>query len=163
MLPCLVSTSITLCSIILCALFVNETLPSIVAKKRIQAQSELDPSTSQALIASSTHSSPTITDSSLSPSPSARPVTPSSQSQSEPQSQVTINENQTEPQVIKRLLSQSHIRAVLGSAFMISFLNIGFDALFALYSYTSIALGGIGRSVRIILFSLSFSIRKRSH
>jgi hypothetical protein len=49
--------------------------------------------------------------------------------------------------VFLHLFGQPHIRAVLGSGFMLSFMAVGFDVVFVLYSYTSVSLGGMGRSV----------------
>lgn len=49
------------------------------------------------------------------------------------------------------LLSKPHIRAVLASGFMLSLLNVGTQVVFVLYSYTRVDLGGMGRSVVILL------------
>ena len=49
------------------------------------------------------------------------------------------------------LLSKPHIRAVLATSFMISFLNVGTNVVFVLYSYTRVNLGGMGRSVIIFI------------
>lgn len=50
------------------------------------------------------------------------------------------------------LLAKPHVRAVLSSGFMFSFLGVGFEVVFVLYSYTRIDLGGMGRSVRLRTF-----------
>ena len=51
------------------------------------------------------------------------------------------------------LLLKPHIRAVLATSFAISFLNVGTNVVFVLYSYTRVGLGGMGRSV--IIFSIA--------
>lgn len=49
--------------------------------------------------------------------------------------------------VVLTLLSKPHVRAVLASGFLLSFLGVGVEVVFVLYSYTRINLGGMGRSV----------------
>lgn len=50
--------------------------------------------------------------------------------------------------MLMTLLSIPHVRAVLVSGFMVAMLGVGLEVVFILYSYTSIDLGGMGRSVR---------------
>lgn len=64
-----------------------------------------------------------------------------------PRTEFEAIEDQSRVGVFKHLLKKPHIRAVLGSAFMLSLLAVGFDVVFVLYSYTSIELGGMARSV----------------
>lgn len=45
------------------------------------------------------------------------------------------------------LLSDPSRRRIIASGFFLAFFAIGFDPLFALWNYTPIALGGLGREV----------------
>ncbi|KAG9049772.1 hypothetical protein FS837_009188 [Tulasnella sp. UAMH 9824] len=58
---------------------------------------------------------------------------------------------------IVELLSDPSRRRIIASGFFLGFLAIGFDPLFALWNYTPIALGGLGRETREIglLFSIA--------
>lgn len=50
--------------------------------------------------------------------------------------------------MLMTLLSKSHVRSLLASGFMSNLLGVGAEVVFVLYSYTSIELGGMARSVR---------------
>lgn len=45
------------------------------------------------------------------------------------------------------LLLKPHVLYLLASGFLFNFLGIGAEVVFVLYSYTSVELGGMGRSV----------------
>lgn len=46
-----------------------------------------------------------------------------------------------------QLLRIPEVRSIAASSFMLSFLGMGLEVVFILFSYTSIELGGLGRSV----------------
>ncbi|KAG8927413.1 hypothetical protein FRC00_002112 [Tulasnella sp. 408] len=58
---------------------------------------------------------------------------------------------------IVELLSDPSRRRITASGFFLGFLAIGFDPLFALWNYTPIALGGLGRETREIGLLLSIA------
>lgn len=137
----------------------HQTLPSkVTAKKAAAGRKKLQPSSSHSFYGASSSSTrspspagpstpdiasgastPTLTDT-TEPSqefqcPDARPVAPRS--------------------TVMTLLSKPHVRAVLSAGFMFSFLGVGTDVVFVLYSYTRVDLGGMGRSVRLASCRLS--------
>ncbi|KAF8299928.1 MFS general substrate transporter [Clavulina sp. PMI_390] len=61
------------------------------------------------------------------------------------------------PVTVFDLLARPHIRAVLASGAMFSFLGVGFDVIFTLYSYTLVRLGGMGRTPTQIGWALAAS------
>lgn len=170
LLPSIASSSFSVVAVIMCALFIEEvrftfsqhayrvllrvltvdssqTLPSKVAAKKAAAeQKQLDVSPSPILYGSTTPSTSASTrvPSPIASTPPSTPGTPVNLIDSgEP-----ILKADPPGSSIFTLLSKPHIRAVLMSGFMFSFLGVGFQVVFVLYSYTRVDLGGIGRSVR---------------
>ena len=54
------------------------------------------------------------------------------------------------------MLSYPTVRLILVSSFLLNFLSTAFDIVFVLFTYTSIELGGLGRSVSCCNTLVSF-------
>lgn len=126
------SSSITVLSIILALLFVDETLPRLVAEREKSTKPD-----SAKSISHPTYGAVSLPD-----------------------------EEQTfvEPEVTKErvwtaleILSLPAIQSVFLSGALLSFLTVGFEVIFVLFSYTSISLGGLDRSVRCDCFPIQAS------
>lgn len=119
LLPCVISSAFSVLAIIMCGLFVEETLPSKVAAKKAQrARESLSPEAADV--------SPLRTASQPDRSTPAPPSVPKA--------------------TVMSHLSHPHIQALLASTFLIYFLGVGFEVIFVLFSYTRIDLGGMQRS-----------------
>lgn len=62
-------------------------------------------------------------------------------------SQPESGEPQAKQHMLLQLLSKPHVLYLLASGFMFNLLGVGAEVVFVLYSYTSVELGGMGRSV----------------
>ncbi|KDQ14669.1 hypothetical protein BOTBODRAFT_55194 [Botryobasidium botryosum FD-172 SS1] len=115
-LPSFISTTITLISAFLGYIFVEETLPSIVAAKKLE----------KAALA-------------------AQPVTYGSTTKDLPIRSTSSPATPANELSAWDILTHPTARSVFLSGFMLSGFAIGFDIVFTLFSYTTIDLGGIGR------------------
>ncbi|KAG8951286.1 hypothetical protein FRC04_006525 [Tulasnella sp. 424] len=114
-LPCFVSFLITIISILVTAFFLEESLPRITRAKRLKSPSATE--------VSSNASGVLIDDS------------------EDPQKQAAKQEGGKK----LGLLSDPRVRRVVVAGFFMEFLMIGFDAVFVLWSYTPLSLGGLQR------------------
>jgi hypothetical protein len=126
-LPCFMSSSLTICSIIIGALFVEETLPSKIQEKK-------------ALITNS--------------NPHSIPPTYGTLRDTLPTPAV---EQPPKPTSISTILSQPTARWVFSTSFLLSGQAIAFDVVFILFAYTALDLGGLQRSPAEIGYVLSFA------
>ncbi|KAG8875169.1 hypothetical protein FRB97_005352 [Tulasnella sp. 331] len=131
-LPCFVSSLITLCSIVVAVIFLEETLPSLVAAKR-DRKAQPQPI-----------DSPQGTDYG-----SIEPMTP--KMKTKPQTLEIVKP----PPSAMELLSCPRIRQVLIVGFFLSFLCVAWETVFVLFAYTPASLGGLQRSPAEIGFFLS--------
>ncbi|KAF8324457.1 MFS general substrate transporter [Cantharellus anzutake] len=151
-LPCALSSCITLGSIILCFLFVNETLPKIVEAREAQRNST-PPNASNpgygSIIGNTTPAVPRSSniDHSVVINPDSSTGVQESSNSGNEEVSMSLWEVLYYPKVPSMLISTS----------MLSFLAVGFDVMFVLFSYTGIDLGGLGRSPQQIGLALSAS------
>ncbi|KAF8324456.1 major facilitator superfamily domain-containing protein [Cantharellus anzutake] len=159
-LPCIISSGITVLSLLLCLFFVDETLPRILEARKAKKDSLLSPSPSMSTYGS-TSNTPTFGSRSHSPTPSnsetlvediSEPPTPVSESFPS-----QIGDNKKETMSLSEILSYPTVRSIMVSSFMLSFVSMAFDVVFVLFSYTSIDLGGLGRTPQQIGFAMSAS------
>ncbi|KAF8299925.1 MFS general substrate transporter [Clavulina sp. PMI_390] len=160
LLPCLVSSSFSVFAVMVCGVFVQETLPSKVAARKAAAErnsGSLDPASS---------ASPSILNygsggTSTSAAPTSSPDTALHQASFPQPSTFVRSPPEAEPTPRKRillhLLSKPEIRAILTAAFLFNLVGIGFDVVFTLYSYTSVELGGMSRTPTQIGWVLAIS------
>ncbi|KAG9001956.1 hypothetical protein FRB93_011928 [Tulasnella sp. JGI-2019a] len=117
-LPCFVSSMITLCSIIITVIFLEETLPSkVAAKLKKQADQRLVDSP-EGTVYGAVDQGCTIT---------------------------RTQEDKPAPSA-KELLSNQRICNVLTVGFFLSFLCVAWETVFVLFAYTPTRLGGLERS-----------------
>lgn len=139
-LPCFVSALITVLSIILGAVFLEETLPSIVEKKKRQKRR---------LEASSTYgATATSTTSTIKPSNGHSAPSQQDEGTSLLQNSSSIS---TDPQPSAEartfsLLRIPHIRKVVLSYAFLALSSASLDAVLVLFLYTPIKLGGLSMS-----------------
>lgn len=121
-----------------------QTLPSTVAKKQSMIDAAKRSSNPAADIASYGATLPPgarATGEIIDPSEASTLTLVGADPQPQP------NEVKVTKGMLMTLLSSPHVRALLASGFMFNLLGVGLEVVFILYSYTSIDLGGMGRSV----------------
>ncbi|KAF8299932.1 MFS general substrate transporter [Clavulina sp. PMI_390] len=159
LLPCLISSSFSVLAVVLCGLFVEETLPSIVAEKKAALERKaqgLDHVTRSSPSHYGSTASSDIAASASASAPSGPIVAPPS-SVASGSSPLSPKPAPAKEGTLLHLLSIPHVRAILISAFLFSWLGVGFDVVFTLYSYTRVDLGGMGRSPSQIGLALAVS------
>lgn len=148
-LPCFISAFITSLSILLGALRLEETLPSIVEKKkrqkRILERSQYG-STSNSSEATPINSRPSSIKASSSSSRSRNDEEQTSLLQSPDSS--SIEEPSQEETGIFSLLKIPHVKKVLLSYAFLSLSSVSLDAVLVLFLYSPIKLGGLSMSTK---------------
>jgi hypothetical protein len=135
---------ISLTSIILCALFVKEVtvaLSSYQADQILTYSSQTLPSKVAAQKLDGAETSPTSSANvTIPPGTIRKPI-------------ISTPEPPGPPQRLSifKLFAISQVRLIMTSTFLLTFLAIAFEIVFVLHSYTSVELGGLGRSVCLSL------------